>query len=76
MQNFEILILLPIVIVAVSVVAAQIRIPPAILLVIAGVVLALTPGLPTVKLAPEFVLLFVPPQHTGSWIFPGPKASF
>jgi monovalent cation/hydrogen antiporter len=61
MQNFEILILLPIVIVAVSVVAAKIRIPPAILLVIAGVVLALTPGLPTVKLAPEFVLLFVLP---------------
>lgn len=61
MPTFEILILLPIVIVAVSVAAARLKIPPAILLVIAGVALALIPGLPTVKLAPEFVLLFVLP---------------
>jgi Na+/H+ antiporter len=61
MSTFEILILLPIVIVAVSVAAAQLKIPPAILLVIAGVALALIPGLPTIKLAPEFVLLFVLP---------------
>src|SRR5581483_5310529 len=33
----------------------------AILLVIAGVVLALIPGLPTITLAPEFVLLVVLP---------------
>jgi Na+/H+ antiporter len=61
MPPFEVLILLPIVIVAVSVAAARLRIPPAILLVIAGVALALIPGLPTVRLAPEFVLLFVLP---------------
>ncbi len=57
----ELLVLLPIVIVAVSVLAARMEIPPAILLVIAGVALALIPGLPTVKLAPQLVLLFVLP---------------
>jgi CPA1 family monovalent cation:H+ antiporter len=61
MPTFEVLIFLPIVIVAVSVLAARLRIPPAILLVIAGVALALIPGLPTVRLAPELVLLFVLP---------------
>ena len=57
----ELLVLLPIVIVAVSVLAARMEIPPAILLVIAGVALALIPGLPTVNLAPQLVLLFVLP---------------
>lgn len=61
MSTIEILVLLPAVIVAVSVVAARLETPPAILLVPAGVALALIPGLPTVKLAPEFVLLFVLP---------------
>jgi monovalent cation/hydrogen antiporter len=59
--TLEILIVLPIVLVAVSVVAEQFRIPPAILLVVAGVALALIPGLPTITLAPHFVLLFVLP---------------
>src|SRR6204780_4797681 len=59
--TIQILVLLLIVIAAVAVVAARLRIPPAILLVITGVILALIPGLPTVKLAPEFVLLVVLP---------------
>jgi monovalent cation/hydrogen antiporter len=59
--TIQILVLLLIVIAAVAVVAARLKIPPAILLVITGVVLALIPGLPTVKLAPEFVLLIVLP---------------
>jgi Na+/H+ antiporter len=59
--TIQILILLLIVIAAVAVVAARLKIPPAILLVLTGVFLALVPGLPTVKLAPEFVLLFVLP---------------
>jgi hypothetical protein len=50
-----------IVIAAVAIVAAWLNIPPAILLVITGVVLALIPGVPTVELAPEFVLLLVLP---------------
>jgi monovalent cation/hydrogen antiporter len=61
MNTFQILVLLLVVIAAVSVVAARLKIPAAILLVLTGVVLALLPGLPTVKLAPEFVLLFVLP---------------
>lgn len=49
------------VIAAVAVVAARLQVPPAIPLVVVGVVLALVPGLPTVKLAPQFVLLLILP---------------
>jgi Na+/H+ antiporter len=59
--TIQILVLLLIVIAAVSVLAARLKIPPAILLVLTGVLLALIPGLPTVNLAPEFVLLFILP---------------
>src|SRR6202050_1500573 len=59
--TIQILVLLLIVIAAVALAAARLNIPPAILLVITGVILALIPGLPTVKLAPEFVLLIVLP---------------
>ena len=57
----QVLLLLLVVIAAVAVLAARLRVPPAILLVLTGVVLAIIPGLPTVKLAPEFVLLIVLP---------------
>jgi monovalent cation/hydrogen antiporter len=46
---------------AVGVVAKRSNIPPAILLVLTGVVLALVPGLPAVWLAPELILLLVLP---------------
>src|SRR5271169_4987108 len=59
--TLQILVVLLIVIAAVAVVAVRLKIPPAILLVLTGVMLALIPGLPTVKLAPEFVLLIVLP---------------
>src|SRR5208282_368995 len=59
--TIQILVLLLIVIAAVAVAAARLKIPPAILLVITGVILALVPGLPSVNLAPEFVLLIVLP---------------
>src|SRR5450631_3686899 len=59
--TIEILVLLLAVIAAISVVAVRLELPPAILLVVAGVALALIPGLPAVKLAPDFVLLFVLP---------------
>jgi monovalent cation/hydrogen antiporter len=59
--TLQILVLLLVVIAAVAVVATRLRIPPAILLVLTGVILALIPGLPTVNLAPEFVLLLVLP---------------
>lgn len=59
--DIEIFLLLMFVIAAISWVAARLEQPPAILLVITGVALALVPGLPTVELAPDFVLLFVLP---------------
>jgi monovalent cation/hydrogen antiporter len=55
------LVLLLVVIAAAAVAAARLKIPPAILLVLTGVVLALVPGLPTLELAPELVLLLVLP---------------
>jgi monovalent cation/hydrogen antiporter len=58
---FQALILLLVVISAVVLVAKRIKIPPAILLVITGVGLALIPGLPTLELAPDFVLVLVLP---------------
>jgi monovalent cation/hydrogen antiporter len=60
-MTIQIFILLLIVIAAVAFVATRLDIPPAILLVITGVIVALVPGLPTVRLAPDFVLLFVLP---------------
>jgi Na+/H+ antiporter len=59
--TIEILISLLIVIAAVAVIAARLKIPPAILLVLTGVILALVPGLPAVELEPSFVLLLVLP---------------
>ena len=59
--TIQLMVLLLVVISAVAVVAARLDTPPAILLVITGVILALIPGLPTVRLAPEFVLLIVLP---------------
>src|SRR6202045_1062048 len=55
------LVMLLAVVAAVAVVAARLEIPPAILLVLTGVVLALVPGLPALELAPELVLLLVLP---------------
>jgi len=46
---------------AAAIVASRLRIPPAILLMVTGVGLALIPGLPAVELAPEVVLLLVLP---------------
>jgi monovalent cation/hydrogen antiporter len=46
---------------AAAVIANRTRIPAAILLVLVGLVLSITPGLPRVELAPELVLLVVLP---------------
>jgi Na+/H+ antiporter len=59
--TIRVLILLAIVLAAVAVVARRLKIPSAILLVITGVALALLPGLPAVKIAPDVVLLLVLP---------------
>ena len=60
-ETFQILILLLAVISVVGLVARRWHIPPAILLVITGVGLALIPDLPTLQLAPDLVLLLVLP---------------
>jgi Na+/H+ antiporter len=60
-REIQILLLLLVAIAAVGVVAKRTSIPPAILLVLTGVLLALVPGLPAVRLAPELVLLLVLP---------------
>jgi CPA1 family monovalent cation:H+ antiporter len=60
-REIETLLLLLIAIAAVGVVAKRTDIPSAILLVLTGVVLALVPGLPAVRLPPELVLLLVLP---------------
>src|SRR5438046_10638219 len=57
--TIQTLILLLIVIASVAVAETRLRIPSAILLMLTGVILALIPGLPTVELAPEMVLLLV-----------------
>jgi Na+/H+ antiporter len=59
--TIQILVFLLAVIAAVAFVAARLKIPPSILLVLTGVALALVPGLPAVEMAPEFVLLVVLP---------------
>src|SRR6202142_777687 len=60
-ETFQILILLLAVISVVGLVAKRLQIPAAILLVITGVGLALIPGLPSLQLAPDLVLLLVLP---------------
>ena len=56
-----ILALILITVAIVAVVANRTRIPAAILLVLVGLVLSITPGLPRVELTPELVLLVVLP---------------
>jgi Na+/H+ antiporter len=59
--QIQILVLLLVVTAAVGVAAKRLQVPPSILMVLTGVVLALIPGLPTVKVAPQLVLLLVLP---------------
>jgi NhaP-type Na+/H+ or K+/H+ antiporter len=59
--TIQILVLLLSVAAAVAVLTVRLKIPPAIILVLSGVVLALVPGLPVVELALELVLLLVLP---------------
>jgi monovalent cation/hydrogen antiporter len=60
-REIQILLLLLVATAAVGVAAKRTNIPSAILLVLTGVLLALVPGLPAVRLAPELVLLLVLP---------------
>src|SRR5271170_2034710 len=60
-STIQTLVVLLAVLAAVGVVSLRLTIRPAILLVLAGIVLGIIPGLPTVALAPEFFLLFILP---------------
>ena len=59
--NIEIIVFLLAVLAAVAVLARRLDTAPSILLVVAGIGLALIPGLPAIRLAPEFVLLVLLP---------------
>jgi CPA1 family monovalent cation:H+ antiporter len=59
--TIQILLVLLAVLVAAALVARRLNTAPSIVLVLAGVVLALIPGLPPIELAPEFVLLVILP---------------
>ena len=59
--TIQILLLLLAVLVAAALIARRLNTAPSIVLVIAGVALALIPGLPRIELAPELVLLVILP---------------
>ena len=59
--TIQTLLLLLAVLVVVAIVARRFNTAPSILLVTAGILLALTPGLPRIELAPELVLLGILP---------------
>jgi monovalent cation/hydrogen antiporter len=59
--TIQTLLFLLAVLVAAAAIARRLRTAPSIVLVIAGIALALTPGLPRVTLAPELVLLVILP---------------
>ena len=60
-ETIQLILLLLAVLVVVAVAAQRLNTAPSILLVIAGVVLALIPGMPPIELAPELVLLVLLP---------------
>jgi len=60
-ETIQILVILLVVIAAVAALSRWLKVPPAILLVITGIALALVPALPAVELAPDVVLLVILP---------------
>src|SRR5271156_6614575 len=59
--TIETILLFLAVLVVVAIVARRLNIAPSILLVVAGIALAVVPGLPRFELAPELVLLGILP---------------
>src|SRR5438270_3312329 len=60
-ETIQILLVLLAVLVAAALIARRLNTAPSIVLVLAGVGLALVPGLPRIELAPELVLLGILP---------------
>jgi monovalent cation/hydrogen antiporter len=61
MQTHFLLIFVLTTIAVAAIAASRLKLPPAIVMVLVGLVLAVTPGLPQVEIAPELVLLLVLP---------------
>src|SRR5579862_8797377 len=61
MQTHVLVIVILATIAVAAIAASRSKLPPAIVMVLVGLVLAVTPGLPQVELAPELVLLLVVP---------------
>jgi CPA1 family monovalent cation:H+ antiporter len=61
MQTYSILIFVLVTVAIVAIASNRTRIPAAVLLVVVGLLVSLTPGLPRVELSPELVLLLVVP---------------
>jgi CPA1 family monovalent cation:H+ antiporter len=61
MESLQTLVLLVAVLIVVALAAQRLGISAPVLMVLAGIALALVPGLPTFELSPELVLLFVLP---------------
>lgn len=59
--HYETFLSLLAVLAAIALLARRLNVAPSILLVLAGIILALIPGIPPILLAPEFVLLIVLP---------------
>jgi CPA1 family monovalent cation:H+ antiporter len=64
--TIQTLLMLLAVLVVVAILARRLDTAPSILLVIAGIALALVPGLPRIELAPELVLLGILPPRSSS----------
>src|SRR5438309_4623903 len=60
-ETIQILLVLLAVLIVAALAARRLNTAPSILLVVAGLLLALVPGLPRIELAPEFVLLVILP---------------
>src|SRR5438477_9489980 len=60
-ETIQILLVLLAVLVAAALIARRLNTAPSILLVVAGIALALVPGLPRIEMAPEVVLLVILP---------------
>ena len=69
-QSFEIILVLLAIAVGLAVLARRLHIPTAVVFVLGGMVLAITPGLPEIRLDPDLTMvLFLPPLLMASAYF-------
>ena len=68
-QTFELIVSMVLAVLVLQYAALRLRLPPAVALLIGGGALAFVPGLPTIRLDPELVLvIFLPPLlMDGAW---------